>query len=111
LLFGAIADRFDVAQIGDQLWRQPRDETAEMQWAAVDKPASRQLVLAPCALPLFGFELCHAEQVDEYPQPMAFGELHKFGNSLRDEGHGLVRAALLASFADTFAGWRVPMFA
>ena len=38
-------------------------------------------------------------------EPVALRQLDQFGNSLGDEGHGLVRAALLASFNGTFLGW------
>jgi len=68
-------------------------------------------VLAPCAQPFFGLELRHAEQMTEHLEPMALRQLDQFGNGLRNEGHGLVGAALLASFNGTFLGWRVPTFA
>ena len=44
-------------------------------------------------------------------EPVALRQLDQFGNGLRNEGHGLVRAALLASVSGTFLGWRVPTFA
>ena len=56
---------------------------------------SRQLALAPQPQALFGFELRHPEQMAEDLEPVAFGEFGQFGNGLRDEGHGLVGAALL----------------
>src|SRR5262245_5932485 len=59
---------------------------------------SRQLALAAQPQPLFGFELCHAQEMAQNLQPVAFREFHQFGNSLRNEGHGLVGAALLAGF-------------
>jgi hypothetical protein len=68
-------------------------------------------VFAPCALPFFRLELRHAEQMNEHLQPMAFRQFDEFGNGFRDEGHSLVRAALLASISDTFPGWRSPTFA
>ena len=66
---------------------------------------SRQLVLAPGAQPFFRLELRHAEQMAEHLQPMALRQLDQFGNGLRNEGHGLVGAALLTSFS-SFYGWR-----
>ncbi len=41
----------------------------------------------------------------------ALRPLDQFGNGLRDEGHGLVGAALLTSFSDSFLGWRDPLLA
>ena len=55
---------------------------------------SRQLALAAQPQALFGLELRHAEQMAENLEPMPLGEFGQFGNGLRDEGHGLVRAAL-----------------
>jgi hypothetical protein len=40
----------------------------------------------------------------ENVEPMAPGQFGQFGNGLRDEGHGLVRAALLT----WFLGFRSP---
>ena len=54
-----------------------------------------QLALAPGAQPFFRLELRHSEQMAEHLEPVAFRQLDQFGNSLGDEGHGLVRAALL----------------
>ena len=71
----------------------------------------RQLVLAPGAQAFFRLELRHAKQVAEHLEPVPLRQLDQFGNGLRNEGHGLVRAALLASFSGTFLGWRVPTFA
>ena len=68
-------------------------------------------MFAPGAQPFFRLELRHAEQVTEHLEPMALRQLDQFGNGLRNEGHGLVGAALLASFNGTFLGWRVPTFA
>ena len=72
---------------------------------------SRQLVLAPGAQAFLRLELRHAEQVTEHLQPVALRQLDQFGNSLRNEGHGLVRAALLTSFNGSFLGWRFPLLA
>ena len=72
---------------------------------------SRQLVLAPGAQAFFRLELRHAEQMAEHLQPVALRQLDQFGNGLRNEGHGLVGAALLTSFSGTFLGWRVPTLA
>ena len=72
---------------------------------------SRQLVLAPGTQALFRLELRHAEQMIEDLEPVALGEFGQFGNGLRDEGHGLVGAALLTSFSGTFLGWRNPLLA
>ena len=60
-------------------------------------------MLAPGAQPFFRLELRHAEQVAEHLQPVALRQLDQFGNGLRNEGHSLVRAALLTSFS-SFAG-------
>lgn len=57
---------------------------------------SRQLALAPQPQPFFGFELRHSKQMAEHLEPVAIGEFCQFGHGLRDEGHGLVGAALLA---------------
>ena len=72
---------------------------------------SRQLALASQPQPLLGFELRHPQEMAEDVEPMTPGQLDQFGNGLRNEGHGLVGAALLASFNGTFLGWRVPTFA
>ena len=72
---------------------------------------SRKLVFAPGAQAFFRLELRHAEQMAEHLEPMALRQLDQFGNGLGNEGHGLVGAALLASFSGTFHGWRVPTFA
>ena len=42
--------------------------------------------------------------MNEHLQPMALRQFDEFGNGFRDEGHSLVRAALLASISDTFRG-------
>jgi hypothetical protein len=68
-------------------------------------------VLAPRAQALFRLELRHAEQVTEHLEPVALRQLNQFGNGLGNEGHGLVGAALLASFSGTFLGRRFPTFA
>ena len=47
----------------------------------------------------------HAEQMAEDLELVPPGELNQFDNSLRDEGHGLVRAA----FPTLFIGWRSPI--
>jgi hypothetical protein len=57
-------------------------------------PTSRQLALAAKSQALFGFELYHPEQVAEDLELVAPGQFAQIGNGLRDEGHGLVRAAL-----------------
>jgi hypothetical protein len=44
----------------------------------------------------------------EHLQPVALRQLDQFGNGLRNEGHGLIGAALLTSVSGTFLGWRVP---
>jgi len=67
-------------------------------------------VLAPCAQPLFRLKLRHSEQMREHLEPVPFRQLDQFGNSLGNEGHGLVRAALLTSFS-SFYGWRIRFFA
>jgi hypothetical protein len=72
---------------------------------------SRQLVLAPGAQAFLCLELRHAEQMAQHLQPVALRQLDQFGDGLRDEGHGLVRAALLTSFSDSFLGWRRPTLA
>ena len=72
---------------------------------------SRQLVPAPGTQALFRLELRHAEQMAEHLQPVALRQLDQFGNGLRNEGHGLVGAALLTSVSGTFLGWRVPTLA
>jgi hypothetical protein len=72
---------------------------------AVLRATSRQLALAAQPQPLFGFELHHPEQVAQDLQPVAPGQFAQIGNSLRDEGHGLVRAAL----PTLFIGWRSPI--
>ena len=46
---------------------------------------------------LFRLELGHAEQMAEDFELVATGEFDQFSNSFRDEGHGLVRAALAIS--------------
>ena len=43
---------------------------------------------------LFRLELRHSKQMAEDLQLMALGEFVQIGNGFRDEGHGLVRAAL-----------------
>ena len=68
---------------------------------------SRQLALAAKPQALFRLELRHAEQMAEDLEPMALGEFGQFGNGLRDEGHGLVRAAL----PNRFIRWRSPLLA
>jgi len=68
-------------------------------------------VLAPGTQALFRLELRHAEQMAEHLQPVALRQLDQFGNGLRNEGHGLIGAALLTSVSGTFLGWRVPTFA
>jgi hypothetical protein len=68
-------------------------------------------VFAPGAQPFFRLELRHAEQVAEHLQPMALRQFDEFGNGFRDEGHSLVRAALLAPIGGMFLGWRSPTFA
>ena len=60
--------------------------------------ASRQLALAAQPQMLFRLELRHSKQVVEDLQPVAPGKLAQIGNGLRDEGHGLVRAALPNGF-------------
>jgi hypothetical protein len=55
---------------------------------------SRQLALAAKPQALFGFELHHPEQMAEDLELVAPGQFAQIGNGLRDEGHGLVRAAL-----------------
>ena len=72
---------------------------------------SRQLVLAPGAQAFLCLELRHAEQMAQHLQPVALRQLDQFGDGLRDEGHGLIRAALLTSFNGSFLGWRNPLFA
>jgi hypothetical protein len=49
--------------------------------------------------------------VAEHLQPVALRQLDQFGNGLRNEGHGLIGAALLTSVSGTFLGWRVPTLA
>ena len=84
----------------------PRPAGSTQARYGVTKPrGSRQLVLAPGAQPFFRLELRHAEQMAEHLEPVALRQLDQFGNGLRDEGHGLVRAALLTSFS-SFIGWR-----
>ena len=68
---------------------------------------SRQLALAAQPQAFFGLELRHAEQMAEDLKPVPFGEFAQFGNGLRDEGHGLVRAAL----PNRFIRWRSPLLA
>ena len=46
---------------------------------------------------LFRLELCHAEKMAEDLELVAAGELDQFSNGFRDEGHGLVGAALSIS--------------
>ena len=72
---------------------------------------SRQLVLAPCAQAFFRLELRHPKQMAEHLQPVALRQLDQFGNGLRNEGNGLVGAALFASFIDSLIGWRFPTLA
>ena len=60
--------------------------------------SSRQLALAAGPHPLVRLELCHAEQVAEDLKAMVLCKLDQFGNGFRDEGHGLVRAALPVAF-------------
>jgi len=72
---------------------------------------SRQLALAPCAQALFRLELRHVEQMAEHLEPVALRQLDQFGNGLRNKGHGLVGAALLASFGGSFLGRRDPFLA
>src|SRR6186713_1113446 len=66
---------------------------------------SRQLVFASGAQAFFRLEQRHAEQVAEHLQAMPLRQLDQFGHSFGDEGHSLVRAALLASFS-SFYGWQ-----
>jgi len=72
--------------------------------------SSRQLVFAPGAQPFFRLKLRHSEQMREHLEPVPFPQLDQFGNSLGNEGHSLVRAALLTSFS-SFYGWRFRFFA
>jgi len=72
---------------------------------------SRQLVLAPGAQAFLGLQLRHAEQMAEHLQLVALRQLDQFRNGLGNEGHGLIRAALLTSFNGSFLGWRNPLFA
>ena len=58
------------------------------------RPPSRKLPLAAQSQTLFRFELRHGEQMPEDFELVALGQFDQIGNSLRDEGHGLVRAAL-----------------
>ena len=58
-------------------------------------PPSRQLALAAQPQPFFGFELRHPQEMVEHVEAMTTGQFDQFGNSLRDEGYSLVRAALL----------------
>ena len=58
----------------------------------------RQLALAPEPQAFLRLELRHAEQMIKDLEPVALGEFGEFGNGLRDEGHGLVRAALSNRF-------------
>ena len=62
-----------------------------------DLPAdtSRQLALAAQPQPFFGFELRHRQEMAEHVEAMTTGQFDQFRNSLRNEGYGLVRAALL----------------
>ena len=62
-----------------------------------DLPAdtSRQLALAAQPQPFFGFELRHPQEMVEHVEAMTTGQFDQFRNSLRNEGYGLVRAALL----------------
>ena len=60
---------------------------------------------APQPLTFFRLELDHVEQVTEDLEFVAPGEPGQFGNGFRDEGHGLVRAAL----PTLFIGWRSPI--
>ena len=69
------------------------------------KAGSRQPAPAPQPQALFRLELGHPEQMAEDLELVAPGELDQFDNSLRDEGHGLVRAALPM----LFIGWRSPI--
>ena len=62
--------------------------------SAPDLITSRQLALAPQPQMLFRLELRHSKQMVEDFQPVALGQFTQIGNGLRDEGHGLVRAAL-----------------
>jgi len=67
-------------------------------------------VFAPGTQPFFRLKLRHAQQMSEHFEPMALRQLDQFGNGLGNEGHGLVGAALLASFC-SFYGWRFRCFA
>ena len=66
----------------------------DVERAAQAPPTSRQLALAAKPQALFGFELHHPEQMAEDLELVAPGQFAQIGNGLRDEGHGLVRAAL-----------------
>ena len=66
---------------------------------------SRQLALAAGPEVLFGLQLRHAKQVTENHKPVTLGQLDQFDNGLRDEGHGLVRAAL----PNRFIRWQSPI--
>ena len=65
-------------------------------------------MLAPGTQALFRLELRHAEQMAEHLQPVALRQLDQFGNGLRNEGHGLIGAALLSSVSGTFLGVASP---
>jgi hypothetical protein len=67
-------------------------------------------VFAPGAQPFFRLKLRHSEQMREHLEPVPFRQLDQFGDSLGNEGHSLVRAALLTSFC-SFYGWRFRLFA
>jgi hypothetical protein len=62
---------------------------------SVRNPSSRQFALAAQPHPLLGFELRHPQEVAENVEPMTTGQLDQFGNGFRNEGDGLIRAALL----------------
>ena len=59
---------------------------------------------APGPQPFFRLELRHSEQMTEHFEPVAFRQLDQFGDSLCDEGHSLIRAALLTPFSALFQG-------
>jgi hypothetical protein len=67
-------------------------------------------VFAPGAQALFRLKLRHAEQMAEHFQPMPLRQLDQFGHGFGNEGHSLVRTALLTSFS-SFYGWRFRFFA
>ena len=62
--------------------------------APASAPTSRQLPLAAKPQTLFRFELRHSEQMPEDLELVSLGQFSQIGNGLRDEGRGLIRAAL-----------------